>query len=397
MSDDEIDKREVQDILDKVKEEEERKGKNGRVSGTVSKKPTKDDIDGSNKPSKKNTVVNKHMHSEDPNNNSSNSDQDSSPHNSEEEKNNEDTKKDNNRIVDNDSSLENLMSSHNLNIRLLTTMSCVFCIVTTLLSIIGSLLLQRLLTFNGENEQEDDVFKYISMNKIMIYLLMGIIACFNFGLLILISSNSDQRLTQLIFNEINWFFVLTQFSFGSLFLITLLWKTNLWTINVCLSISMLTILFLAFYFTEIKQKKNMSKCTLIFIYIYISVIFSFIFYVTIYNIACILMENMEVQDNETKNVISFIIRIGMNAGQTILSFVLLTYFKDIFFASTSGYIIVSFIVEYLLNYNNFNEIIPEFIMAISIIIGIALTICRYSYETIGKQKENEQIGIIKEQ
>ena len=126
------------------------------------------------------------------------------------------------------------MSSHNLNIRLLTTLSCLFCIVTTLLSIIGSLLLNRLLTFNGKNDQEDNVLSDISMNKIMIYILMGIIACFNFGLLILIFSNSDQRLIQLIFNEINWFFALTQFSLGSLFLITLIWETSLWTINVFL-------------------------------------------------------------------------------------------------------------------------------------------------------------------
>ena len=92
----------------------------------------------------------------------------------------------------------------------------------------------RLLTFNGKNDQEDNVLSDISMNKIMIYILMGIIACFNFGLLILIFSSSDHRLTQLIFNEINWFFVLTQFSFGSLFLITLIWETSLWTINVFL-------------------------------------------------------------------------------------------------------------------------------------------------------------------
>ena len=45
-------------------------------------------------------------------------------------------------------------------------------------------------------------------------------------------------------------------------------------------------LILAFYFTEIKQKKNMSKGTFIFIYIYTSVLFSFISYVTFYNISC---------------------------------------------------------------------------------------------------------------
>ena len=112
---------------------------------------------------------------------------------------------------------------------------------------------------------------------------------------------------------------------------------------------MLTILILAFYFTEIKQKKNMSKGTFIFIYVYISCLFSFISYVTLYNISCILMENMEVQDQDVQTISYTIIKVSINAGQTILSFVLLTYFKDVFFAYTSGYIICAVFIH-----ENFN-------------------------------------------
>ena len=58
----------------------------------------------------------------------------------------------------------------------------------------------------------------------------------------MISLNKDNMLNKLIYTELNWFFSLTQYAFGSLFLISLIWETDLWAINVCLSISMLTIL-----------------------------------------------------------------------------------------------------------------------------------------------------------
>jgi hypothetical protein len=406
MSEDNIEIK-AQDLIKQIEEENKKKEEKfgrGNSSDTFSKKATKEDLssDDPNRFSKKNTVVNKRRKSKDSNSSSDSDSQDSSPQGSEEEKKNDNkkieiVKKERSNSITTDSSLENLMISHDLNIRLFTSISCIFCVGTTILSIIGSLLDVQLLTFKkideNENENAKNVLNKIMMDKVMIYILLGIIACFNFGLFIMISSNSDHMLTKLIFAEINWFFVLTQFSFGSLFLITLIWDVDLWTINVCLSISMLAILFLAFYFTEIKQKKNMSLGTLIFIYIYISVLFSFISYFTLFNISCILMENMEVQiDKEIIKWIKIIIKAGISGGQTILSFVLLTYFKDVFFAFTSGYIVFSLIVKNILK-PEIDDII-SLIMVSSIILGIALTFCRYGLKAIGK--ENVQLGIIKD-
>ena len=95
------------------------------------------------------------------------------------------------------------------------------------------------------------------------------IILFNLGIFIVVLLNNDHFFTQLIYTNLNWYFVLTQLALGFQFLITLVWEINLWTINVCLSVSMLAILILAFYFTEIKHKKNMSACTFVFIYIYV--------------------------------------------------------------------------------------------------------------------------------
>jgi hypothetical protein len=291
-------------------------------------------------------------------------------------------------IVSSDSTLDNLMLSRDINIKAFTLFSCAFCIGTISLSIIGSLILERLLTFNyGQNYISEDTQKKkqaiegITMNHVMIYILLTALCVFNFGILVMISLNNDKMLTTLIYSDLKWYFVLTQLAFGSLFLISLIWETDLWTINVCLSISMLTILILAFYFTEIKQKKNMSKGTLIFIYVYISCLFSFISYVTLYNISCILMENMEVQKEYVQGLSYTIIKVSINAGQTILSFVLLTYFKDVVFALTSGYIISAVFIHENLNLEKEN--IGFLVMVIAIVLGIILTIIRYGKKTFG--------------
>ena len=391
MSDDEMEIN-AQDLINQVIQENKIKDeKKANVCNRFSNTGNGDEYvkeEEPNKLSKKNTVINKRKLSVESNSSSDSGSQDSSPHGSYEEEKNNQNKIKSTSMVSTDSSLENLMLSGDLNIKLFTLISCLFCIGTTTLSIIGSLIFERLLTFSYA-KKEEDVIKEITMNHSMIYVLLGIISIFNFGILIMISLNNDHMLTKLIYTELNWFFVLTQLAFGSLFLITLIWDTDLWTINVCLSISMLTILILAFYFTEIKQKKNMSFGTFIFIYVYISILFSFISYVTLYNISCILMENMEVQEKYIKNVVSIIIKVGINAGQTILSFVLLTYFKDVFFAFTSTYIECSVFIHE--SFNLQSENIALFVMALAIFLGIILTICRYGKKTFGYEEVKLEI------
>ena len=389
MSDDEMEKDvDVDDLIKEAMQEEEKKEeKKMNIRDSNNKENNSNSIskeEDSNIISKKNTVLNRRKKSIDSNSSSDSESQDSSPQESYIGNNN---KKDikTTSMVSTDSSLENLMVTRDLNIKLFTLISCIFCIGTSTLTIIGSLIFERLLTFNyGHKEGKDKVIEEITMNHTMIYIIFSIITCFNIGLLIMISLNNDHNLTKLIYGELNWFFVLTQFSFGSLFLITLIWDTDLWTINVCLSISMLTILIIAFYFTEIKQKKNMSNGTLIFIYVYVSVLFSFISYITLYNISCILMENMERQKQHIKNTVSKIIKVGVNAGQTILSFVLLTYLKDIFFAFTSGYIECAVFIHKDMNLKDEN--IAIFVMVLTIAFGIILTICRYGKKTFGYEE-----------
>jgi len=404
LEDDDIDSK-AQEFINQVKEENIKKDekKKSKTSGNLSKTSSNGDFNNDiNKVKTKNIVINKRRDSRKSNSSSNSDSQESSPGGSLDEEKVPDSKisknmiNNSNKVANNrsqrnsigssDSTLDNLMLSRDINIKAFTLFSCVFCISTISVSIIGSLILERLLTFNyGQIYISDQTKKHaiegITMNHVMIYILLTALCVFNFGILVMISLNNDQMLTTLIYSDLKWYFVLTQLAFGSLFLITLIWETDLWTINVCLSISMLTILILAFYFTEIKQKKNMSKGTFIFIYAYISCLFSFISYVTLYNISCILMENMEVQNHDVQTISYTIIKVSINAGQTILSFVLLTYFKDVFFAFTSGYIICAVFIHE--NFNLEKENIGFLVMVFAIVLGIVLTIVRYRKKTFG--------------
>ena len=400
MSEDEMEIQ-AQDLINQVEQEnklKEEKIASQKTSSSISKAPTNELIkeEEANKLIKKNTIKNKRIESSKSECSSELESLDSLQEKIDEEKQIELTNKIvNNKnprrssVISTESTLENLMITQDINLKLCTLISCVCCTGTTTLSIIGSLLFERLLTFNYGNSKDSQESKEsieeITMNHTMIYILLGIIGIFNIGIVSMVSLNSDHMLTNLIYSELNWFFALTQFAFASLFLITLIFETDLWTINVCLSISMLTILILAFYYTEIKQKKNMSKGTLIFIYAYISILFAFISYVTLYNISCILLENIDNEEKSENTDFIMFVKIGINAGQTILSFVVLTYLKDIFFALTSGYIECAVFIN-----ENFNldkkENIALLVMVLAILLGVILTIYRYKKRTFGYEE-----------
>ena len=270
----------INQALEEIKEKEEK----------INKKPSKniiteEDLDNDKKEEKfqkQNTVVNQNIERK---NSISSSDSDSSPQdNSDEEKKEEITRKYRNKNINkklktsmaSDTSIENLMVKENLSIKVTTLVSSLICVATIGINIIWSLMNDKLtLTFSYGKDNNDQRLEEILMNYTMIYILLSVIIVFNVGLFICILIGNDHMLTKLIYTDLNWYFILTQLALGFQFLITIIWKIDLWTINVCLSVSMLAILILSFYFSEIKQKKNMSIPTFIFIYIYISVLFSY--------------------------------------------------------------------------------------------------------------------------
>ena len=383
----------AQDLINQAIEENKQKEEK-IISKKPSKVPSKAIIDEDtvaplteNLLSKQNIVINtKRLDS------MSSSDSDSSPQDISDDEKNEEIKNYRNKkeiknkfkssMVSTDSSLENLMVSEDFVIKIATLVSAVICIVTISLNIISSLINNKLTLTFGYSKNKD-ALSNIVMNHTMIYILLAMMIILNFGLFIAILLGNDHMLTKLIYTDLNWYFVFTQLALGFQFLITLIWDIDLWTINVCLSVSMLAILILAFYFTEIKQKKNMSKCTFFFIYIYVSLLFSFIAYITLFNISCILMENFDdkSENSDSMTTLTIIIKVGINAAQTILSLVLLTYYKDIFFSFTSAYIESAVFIHLDTKFENEN--IALLVMVCLIVFGIFITLIGYKKKTFG--------------
>ena len=389
----------AQDLINQVKEEiKEKEEKN--ISKTPSKNIIKvntndlEDPMGEKLIQKQNIVYNKNIKRSD---SISSSDSDSSNKDNSDDEKNDDSKKNskiNNKnklkssMASDNSNIENLMDKEDIYIKIAIIISGILTIMGAVLNMAMSLIGNKLtLTFGYS--KNDNSLEELVMNHTMIYILLVVIIIFNVGLLVVVISGKDTSFGKLIYNELNWYFVLTQSALGFQFLITLIWEIDLWTINVCLSVSMLAILILAFYFTEIKKKTNMSVNTIIFIFIYISVLFSFIAYLTLFNISCILMENIEDENSEYKTTSSIVIKIAINALQTILSILLLTYYKDIFFAISSAYIESAIFIHLETDYKS-GENITCLVFVCTIILGIILTIVSLKKKIFGIEGEKFQ-------
>ena len=387
----------AQDLINQVKEEiKEKEEKN--ISKTPSKniiKVNTNDLEdplGEKLIQKQNIVINKNIKRSD---SISSSDSDSSNKDNSDDEKNDDSKKNskiNNKLkssmASDNSNIENLMDKEDIYIKIAIIISGILTIMGAVLNMAMSLIGNKLtLTFGYS--KNDNSLEELVMNHTMIYILLVVIIIFNVGLLVVVISGKDTSFGKLIYNELNWYFVLTQSALGFQFLITLIWEIDLWTINVCLSVSMLAILILAFYFTEIKKKTNMSVNTIIFIFIYISVLFSFIAYLTLFNISCILMENIEDENSEYKTTSSIVIKIAINALQTILSILLLTYYKDIFFAISSAYIESAIFIHLETDYKS-GENITCLVFVCTIILGIILTIVSLKKKIFGIEGEKFQ-------
>ena len=79
--------------------------------------------------------------------------------------------------------------------------------------------------------------------------------------------------------------------------------------------------------------------------------------------------------------LTIIIKVGINAAQTILSLVLLTYYKDIFFSLTSGYIESAVFIHLETKFENEN--IALLVMVCLIVFGIFITLIGYKKKTFG--------------
>lgn len=272
--------------------------------------------------------------------------------------NNKNNEHDSNHSSDSDDSqnnpaLEDLMIKSDTQLKYGTIISTICCIISIGVSMICLILKKQILTFdfNDERDERDEKKKDIlTMNQIAMSIYLLILILFNCCLLYcaFISKKQDQMLFKMIYSNLRWFFVLTQICFAGLFLIGIIWSKSNWTYILSVSINMTTTLLIAFYFQDIKKKKNMTIGSFVCIYCYLSVLFAFISYATFYNFSCILIENLiENNPNSSNSSTDYhtIIQIVTNFFQMLLGLVLLTYFKDVLFALGSVFIFFGLLIN----------------------------------------------------
>ena len=266
--------------------------------------------------------------------------------------NNKNNEHDSNHSSDSDDSqdnpaLEDLMIKSDTQLKYGTIISTICCIISIGVSMICLILEKQILTFDFNEKTKKDI---LTMNQIAMSIYLLILILFNCCLLYcaFISKKQDQMLFKMIYSNLRWFFVLTQICFAGLFLIGIIWSKSNWTYILSVSINMTTTLLIAFYFQDIKKKKNMTIGSFVCIYCYLSVLFAFISYATFYNFSCILIENLiENNPNSSNSSTDYhtIIQIVTNFFQMLLGLVLLTYFKDVLFALGSVFIFFGLLIN----------------------------------------------------
>ena len=291
---------------------------------------------------------------------------------------------DNENDNDNDEeNIENLNAQEDRNIRLLTIIVSSFCIFTIMLTILFSNHGKKFLTFKSDEKERLFINKYIMYGYLLFFIISNIII-----IIFLSYNNKNKNLRKILYQNLRYYFILTQGFFGFLFFIEVYWKQGDWTLIFSISVSMSLTILLAFYYEEIKAKKNMTKETLISIFIYISSIFAFVSYITFFNFSCILINSLtkihEQINTDKDNVYLPSIRIGTTLFQTILGIILLTYFKDLFFSLFSIYIELGILIEYPSDKKNEKIWLAVFIFLL--FLSSFFSLYRYGKLTLGIEK-----------
>ena len=287
--------------------------------------------------------------------------------------------------------LQNLMIVYNLRIKLFTLISIIFCSITIFFNLIICLKTNKIINIKIND-------KFLTMNFIMFMILLFILECFNGGLIYLLYWKKEDQLCKIIYKNLKYYFVLTEIIFGGSFVTGLFFEPDTWTYIFNETFYLTNIILFSFFFIDIKYKKNLNVWANIFISYYLSILFAFIIYITTYNLALILCNNLNLRNevfnedyNNYKSTICFIV----NFLQTLISITLLAYIKDVFFAFTNLYIILALLIHKDSSYEKIT-VISLVIFCILLFLSCLFTIYKKGYSVLGIDK-NADINVTKNQ
>jgi hypothetical protein len=219
------------------------------------------------------------------------------------------------------------------------------------------------------------------INLIMFYIFLVLIIIINLYFVYLLIKETDSLLIHFIYSDLKWFIFLTQICLACTFMIGLVFSKSNATLISIVSLSILIILLICFYYKWVKQKKNLSFASFTTLFFYTSVILFFMIYLSFSNISEILVINLKNNEDLDITLIKEICLITSLSIFLIITIVLITYFKDVIFSLTFSY----FLIGYLIPSNTISkkELYAAIVILTFNVVAVILTIIKYGKSAFG--------------
>jgi hypothetical protein len=286
--------------------------------------------------------------------------------------------------------LSNLMYKQDKNLKVGIILATIILVCSISVSLVFPIFESqpRVLTFNyqsksGNSKDELEIENAFSINIIMLYIFLIVLALINSFLTFLLISEKDSLLVKLIYSEFKWLLLLTQCLISSAFIIgiSVPQSGSTYPFIYSATISSIIVILVCFFYKWIKLKKNLSIGAFTTLSAYTSIIFSFMIYFTFFNLSEILIYILKGNDNIDIDLIKEICSITSHSILMFINFVLIAYFKDIIFSLTFSY----FLLGYLCSKAEISK--KEFVSVIVIlvfnVVAILVTWFKYGKKSFG--------------
>lgn len=294
------------------------------------------------------------------------------------------------------SSISNLMIKKDNWVRIATTFSTLFLMIAILLSIFFSFFFRdkRILTFHYEtsgNNISPDVFH---TNLYIFYIFLMSLVILNFYSVYFIFREQEVNFLKIIFSDLKWFFISSQFLLGLSFIIGIAFEKGMTSLIISFSSNILCIIFILFYYKSIKRKQNLCYPSFICCSLYNSIIFSFLTYVLLFNLSELLIFSFRVREKTDDRFLE-IFSIGSYSSYSLVAIILLAYFKDVVYSFVMIYFMFGFFVNKNFNWYRTETLVVLVLIAFSFVASL-VTIIKYGKTVFGYESEDHVTEVLNE-
>jgi hypothetical protein len=285
------------------------------------------------------------------------------------------------------SSISNLMIEKNNCIKITTIFSTLCLILSIVSSIIFSFILRdkRILTYQWGSVDPKTIPDAFHPNIYFTYTFLITLLSINCCSVYFIYKERGSNFIRIIYRDLKWYFVLTQFFLGLLFLIGIIFEKGSISIISSFSLNLLCVILILFYYRAIKSKNNSEYSSYICCNLYISVIFSFLTFFLFYNFSELVMGCLYIVASTPIEEHNWALQIYVVVSFSVLCFIgiiLLAYYKDIIYCFTTIYFGLGFLFDKEFNLHRTDTITVSILMAFSF-IACVMTIIKYGKSTLG--------------